>query len=105
MGGVPPGTVGDIVGEEITKVNRRRQWEDNWIVKHPSTPKHPGPFRIASVGGEAGAIIVAIGFVYLGLAGLPIAKSFLAGAVLLGAVVAILFRVSRKKPLFPDHFF
>jgi hypothetical protein len=74
-------------------------------VKDHSTPKHPGPFRIASVGGEVGALIVAIGFVYLGLAGLPIAKFFLAGALLVGAVVALLFRAFRKKPLFPDHFF
>jgi len=73
-------------------------------VKDHSTPKHPGPFRIARVSGEFGAIIVAVGLVYLGLVGLPIAKFFLFGAVIIGAVVALLFRVFRKKALFPDHF-
>ena len=74
-------------------------------MKDHSTAKHPGPFRIAQAGGEFGALIVAVGFVYMGLTGLPIAKFFLAGALLIGGAVAILFRVFRKKPLFPDHFF
>ena len=74
-------------------------------MKDPSPPRHPGPFRIPRVDGESAAIIVAIGFVVLALVGLPIAKFFLLGATLVGAVVAILFRVFRKKPLFPNRFF
>ncbi|HUK87545.1 MAG TPA: hypothetical protein VLT85_07750 [Terriglobales bacterium] len=74
-------------------------------MKDHSTPRHPGPFRIPSVGGESAAIIVAIGLVVLSLIGLPIAKFFWLGAVLVGAVVAILFRLLRKKPLFPKRFF
>jgi hypothetical protein len=74
-------------------------------VKDHSTPPHPGPFRIPNTSGEFAAIIVAIGFVALGVAGLPIAKFFLLGAALLGALVAVLFRVVRKKPQFPHHFF
>ena len=57
------------------------------------------------IGGETGAIIVAVSFVALGLAGLPIAKFFLAGAIVLGGGIAILLRIFRKKPLFPDKFF
>ena len=41
-------------------------------------------------------IIVAIGFVVMGLVALPIAKFFLLGAVLLGIAVAILFHFTRK---------
>jgi hypothetical protein len=43
--------------------------------------------------------------VTLGLIGLPLAKFFLLGAILLGAGVAILLRVFRKKPLFPDRIY
>jgi hypothetical protein len=74
-------------------------------VKDHATPRHPGPFRFSGTGGEFGAIIVALGFVVMGLVGLPIAKFFLVGAILLGVGVAILFRIFRKKPLFPNRFF
>ena len=74
-------------------------------VKDHSTPPHPGPFRIPTTSGEFAAIIVAVGFVTLGVAGLPIAKFFLLGAGILGVLVAILFRVVRKKPQFPQRFF
>jgi len=57
------------------------------------------------IGGESAAIIVALGFVVLGLVGLPTAKFFLLAAILLGVGVAIVFRMFRKKPLFPNHFF
>lgn len=76
-------------------------WEP---VKDHSTPPHPGPFRIPQNSGEFAAIIVAVSFVTLGIAGLPIAKWFVAGAFLMGAVIALLFRVLRSKPKFPDRF-
>ena len=74
-------------------------------MKDHSTPRHPGPFRFMSIGVGSAAVMVAVSFVALGLAGLPIAKFFLLGAVLMGIGVAILFRVFRKKPLFPNRFF
>jgi hypothetical protein len=75
-------------------------------VKNYSPPKpHPGPFRLVSIGIGAVAILIALGFVMLGLVGVPIPKFFLLGAILLGAGMAILFRAFRKKPLLPDHFF
>jgi hypothetical protein len=79
---------------------------DNPMVKNSSPPKpHPGPFRLVRIGIGAVAILIALGFVMLGLIGVPIARFFLLGAILLGAGIAILFHALRKKPLFPDHFF
>ncbi len=72
---------------------------------HNTPPPHPGPFRIASVGGEFGAIIVAIGFVLLGLTGLDLGPGFLLVATILGIGIAILLHFVHKKPLFPKQFF
>ena len=74
-------------------------------MKDHSTPPHPGPFRIPAIRAEFSAVMVALGFIALGLAGLPIAKFFLLGAILVGAMIALLFRVLRKKPQFPERFF
>ncbi len=74
-------------------------------VKDHSTPRHPGPFRIASVGGEFGAIIVAVGFVLMGVFGLDLGPGFLLGGIVLGVGVAVLLRFAHKKPLFPKRFF
>ena len=74
-------------------------------MKDHSVPPHPGPFRIPSYSGEFAAILVAVSFVTLGVAGLPIAKWFVAGAFLVGVAIAVLFRVLRRKPQFPERFF
>jgi hypothetical protein len=74
-------------------------------VKDHGTSPHPGPFRIPKLAGEFDAVMIAVGFIALGLAGLPIAKFFLLGAILFGAIVALLFRFFRRKPLFPNRFF
>jgi len=58
-----------------------------------------------AIGTGSVAIIVAIGFVVLGLTGLPIAKFFLLGAVVLGIGIAIVFHFRERKPLFPKRFF
>jgi hypothetical protein len=79
---------------------------NNRIVQNANTPKpHPGPFRLVSIGVGAVGIVIALGFVTLGLIGLPLAKFFLLGAILLGAGVAVFLRVFRKKPLFPDRIY
>jgi len=75
------------------------------MVKHRDTEPHPGPMRFGHVGGESAAIMIAIGFVVLGLVALPVAKFFLLGAIVLGVGVAILFHFIRKRPLFPARFF
>jgi hypothetical protein len=62
-------------------------------MKQHDSARHPGPLRLMRAG-----IIVAVAFVVLGLVGLPIAKWFLLGAVVLGAAVAQLLRFTRKEP-------
>jgi cell division protein FtsW (lipid II flippase) len=58
-----------------------------------------------AIGTGSVAIMVAIGFVVLGLAGLPITKFFLLGAVVVGIGIATVFHFNEKKPLFPKRFF
>jgi hypothetical protein len=57
---------------------------------HPGITIHKMP--VAGVGG----LIFAVGIVVIALLGLPIVKWFLAGAVLLGVVIAGAFRLFRK---------
>ena len=45
---------------------------------------------------EFAGLIVAVGIVVMGLVGLPIARWFLLGALVLGASVALLLRLTRK---------
>ena len=66
-------------------------------MKDHDTPRHPGPFQVMGMGGWSAAIMVVFSYVALGLVDLPVAKFFLLGAVLLGAGVAILLRISRGK--------
>jgi len=65
-------------------------------MKHRDPKPHPGPFRTMQIDAEFGGILVAVGFVVLGLVGLPIAKWFLLGALALGGMVALLLRATRK---------
>jgi hypothetical protein len=69
----------------------------NELVKDHGTPRHPGPWRVMPTDAEIAGFIVAIGFVVMGVVGIPIIKFFLFGAVLLGGAVALLLRFSRKK--------
>ena len=62
-------------------------------MKQYDSARHPGPLRVMHAG-----ILVAVAFVVEGLVGLPIAKWFLPGAVVLGAAVALLLRFTRKDP-------
>ena len=58
---------------------------------------HPGPWRVMQVDSEFAGIVVAIGFVVLGLVGMPtIAPIFLLGAVPVGLAVALFLRFTRK---------
>jgi hypothetical protein len=64
-------------------------------MKHHETSPHPGPMRFLRVDAEFIGLVIAVGFVVMGLIGLPIAKWFLLGAVLLGAGVALMLRLIR----------
>ena len=65
-------------------------------MKHHDSSRHPGPWRVMRVDAEFAGIIVALGFVVMGLVGLPIAKWFLLGAILFGVGVAVLLRLIRR---------
>ena len=65
-------------------------------MKDHDAKRHPGPFRVMSVDAESAGILVAVAFLVLSLVGLPIAKWFFLAALVLGATVALLLRVTRK---------
>jgi len=71
-------------------------WCDNQAMKHHDASRHPGIMRFMQVDVEFAGILVAVGFVVMGIIGIPIAKWFLLGALLLGAGVALLLRCTRK---------
>ena len=65
-------------------------------MKQRKVNSHPGPMRVMAVDAEFAGFIVVLGFVALLLAGMPVAKWFLIGAVVFGVGVALLLRYSRK---------
>ena len=65
-------------------------------MKQRDTNRHPGPFRVMQVDSEFAGLLVAVGFVVMGLVSMPIATWFLLGALLLGVGVALLLRYIRK---------
>jgi hypothetical protein len=66
-------------------------------MKHHEGERHPGPFRVMRVDAESAGILVAVAFLVLGLAGLPIAKWFFLGALAFGVGIALLLRFTRKE--------
>jgi hypothetical protein len=58
--------------------------------------RHPGPFRVMQTDSEFTGILVALGFVVLAIVGIPLARWFVLGAVLMGIPVALLLRFTRK---------
>jgi len=65
-------------------------------MKDHDANRHPGPMRVMRVDAEFAGILVAVAFVVLGLVYLPIAKWFFLGALVLGTIVALLLRFTRK---------
>jgi hypothetical protein len=68
-------------------------------VKHREPDRHPGIWRVMQVDSELAGILIAAGFVLMGLVGMPIAKWFFLGAVGFGVVVALVLRWTQNKPL------
>ncbi|HMD16762.1 MAG TPA: hypothetical protein VKH18_08850 [Terriglobales bacterium] len=66
-------------------------------MKQQDGARHPGPMRVMRVDAEFAGIIVAVGFLVMGAVGLDIGKWFIMGALVLGAVVALLLRFTRKE--------
>jgi hypothetical protein len=71
-------------------------WWDNQGMKDHDAARHPGPWRVMRVDAESVGLIVALGFLLMGLVSMPIATWFLVGALVLGLGVALLLRFSRK---------
>jgi len=59
--------------------------------------RHPGPWRVMRVDSEFAGLLVAVGFLVLGLVSMPIATAFVLGAVALGVFVSLVLRFTSKK--------
>ena len=65
-------------------------------MKQHQVEPHPGPFRIPRVDAEIAGILVAIGFIVMGVVAIPIVKWFLLGAVVLGGLFAAFRYFARR---------
>jgi hypothetical protein len=66
-------------------------------MKHHDANRHPGPWRVMRLDAEFAGILVAVGFLVMGLVSMPLATGFVVGAITLGVVVALLIRFTPKK--------
>jgi hypothetical protein len=66
-------------------------------MKDHDANRHPGPWRVMKVDSEFAGLLVAVGFLVMGLVSMPIATGFVLGAITLGVVVALLLRFTPKK--------
>jgi hypothetical protein len=66
-------------------------------MKTRDTPKHPGPWRFMQVDSGLAGVLVAVGFLVMGLVSMPLATGFVLGAIALGVVVALLLRFAPRK--------
>jgi len=69
--------------------------KDHDANRHPGP--HPGPWRVMSVDSETAGILVAVGFLAMGLVSIPVARWFVLGCLGLGVVVAVLLRFTPRK--------
>ena len=66
-------------------------------MKDHGANRHSGPFRVMKVDSEFAGLLVAVGFLVMGLVSMPIATGFVLGAITLGVVVALLLRFTPEK--------
>jgi hypothetical protein len=66
-------------------------------MKDHDASRHPGPWRVMQVDAGVAGLIVAVGFLVMGVVSLPIVKWFVFGTLLLGGGVAVLLRLTRKE--------
>jgi hypothetical protein len=59
--------------------------------------RHPGPWRVMQVDSEFAGILLAVGFLVMGLVSMPVGTGFVLGSMTLGVVVALLLRFIPKK--------
>jgi hypothetical protein len=59
--------------------------------------RHPGPWRVMQLDSEFAGLLVAVGFLVLGLVSMPVATVFVLGTIALGVFVALLLRFVPRK--------
>jgi hypothetical protein len=70
-------------------------------MKDHDANRHPGPWRVMSVDSETAGILVAVGFLAMGLVSISVARWFVLGCLALGAVFAVLLRSAPKSVIRP----
>jgi hypothetical protein len=70
-------------------------------MKDHDTNRHPGPWRVMSVDAETAGILVAVGFLAMGLVSIAAARWFVLACLALGATFAVLLRFTRKSLIRP----
>ena len=65
-------------------------------MKDHDANRHPGPWRVMSVDSETAGILVAVGFLAMGLVSIPVARWFVLACLALGGAFAVLFRFAPK---------
>jgi hypothetical protein len=66
-------------------------------MKDNDANRHPGPWQVMRVDSETAGILVAVGFLALGLVSIPVARWFVLGCLALGVAVAVLLRFTSNK--------
>ena len=80
------------LGQPPGKLAFVTNWWDNQGMKDHDAAR----WRMMRVDAESAGLIVALGFLLMGLVSMPIATWFLFGALVLGLGIALLLRFSRK---------
>ena len=70
-------------------------------MKDHDANRHPGPWRVMSVDSETAGILVAVGFLAMGLVSISVARWFVLGCLALGAAFAVLLRFAPKNVIRP----
>src|SRR5207302_1603523 len=65
-------------------------------MKDHDANRHPGPWRVMLIDSEFAGLLLAFGFLVMGLVSMPIATWFFLGALVLGGFVALLLRFTPK---------
>jgi hypothetical protein len=66
-------------------------------MENHNSERHPGPWRVMKVDSEFAGLLVAVGFLVMGLVSFPLATAFVLAAITLGVVVALLLRFVPRK--------
>jgi hypothetical protein len=71
-------------------------WDNGPMMKDHDANRHPGPWRFMRADSEFIGLIIAVGFLVMGLVSMPFATWFILGCLALGGVVALLLRFTPK---------